>query len=142
MQLFFLNRLCWLLTNRHRDEILEWYNKEIQWTVRHPELPTEVLRFGEGFCNKLVIPRPSYDAVTVREFLVLFHSLSSYETLILESLISQLDSHWEAWNQNKRYFWGVLFIVRAGNDIIKADFMHTKKTTFLLKWKLAYILKS
>ena len=59
----------------------------------HPKLPTEVRRFGVGYSNKLVIPRPSYDAVTVREFLVLFHSLSSYETLILESLISQLDSH-------------------------------------------------
>ena len=25
---------------------------------------------------------------------------------------------------------GILFIVRAGNDIVKADLMHTKRTTF------------
>ena len=30
---------------------------------------------------------------------------------------------------------GVLFIVRAGNDIIKADFTHTKRTTFPTKMK-------
>ena len=28
---------------------------------------------------------------------------------------------------------GVLLIVLAGNDIIKSDFTHTKRTTFLLK---------
>ena len=28
---------------------------------------------------------------------------------------------------------GILFIVRAGNDIIKADFMHTKRTNVLTK---------
>ena len=30
---------------------------------------------------------------------------------------------------------GVLFIVRAGNDKIKADFMHTKRTTYPIKMK-------
>ena len=30
---------------------------------------------------------------------------------------------------------GVLFIVRAGNDIVKADFLHTKETTFPTKMK-------
>ena len=30
---------------------------------------------------------------------------------------------------------GVLFIVRAGNDIIKEDLMHTKRTTFPTKMK-------
>ena len=31
---------------------------------------------------------------------------------------------------------GVLFIVRAGSDIIKADFMHTKRTNFPTKMKI------
>ena len=31
---------------------------------------------------------------------------------------------------------GVLFIVRAGNDIVKADFMHTRRTTFPTKMKI------
>ena len=30
----------------------------------------------------------------------------------------------------------VLFIVRAGNDIIEVDFMHTKRTTFPTKMKI------
>ena len=32
-----------------------------------------------------------------------------------------------------RYLRGVLFIVRAGGDIIKAEFMHTKRTNCLTK---------
>ena len=36
---------------------------------------------------------------------------------------------------------GVLFTVRAGNDIIKADFMHTKKTTFSTKMKIGIYLE-
>ena len=36
---------------------------------------------------------------------------------------------------------GVLFIVRAGNDIIKADFMHTKRTNFLTKMKIGIHLE-
>ena len=31
---------------------------------------------------------------------------------------------------------GVLFIVRAGGDIIKAEFMHTKRTNCLTKMKI------
>ena len=31
---------------------------------------------------------------------------------------------------------GILFIVQAGNDIIKVDFMHTKRTNFLTKMKI------
>ena len=31
---------------------------------------------------------------------------------------------------------GVLFIVRAGNDIIKEDFIHTKRTSFATKIKI------
>ena len=30
---------------------------------------------------------------------------------------------------------GILFVVRAGSDIIKADFMHTKRTTFSTEMK-------
>ena len=36
---------------------------------------------------------------------------------------------------------GVLFIVRAGNDIIKADFMHTKRTNLLTKMKIGIHLE-
>ena len=36
---------------------------------------------------------------------------------------------------------GVSFIVRAGNDIIKADFMHTKRTNFLTKMKIGMHLE-
>ena len=35
----------------------------------------------------------------------------------------------------------ILFIVRAGNDIIKADFMHTKRTNFLTKMKISIHLE-
>ena len=31
---------------------------------------------------------------------------------------------------------GVLFIVRAGGDIIKAEFIHTKRTNCLTKMKI------
>ena len=34
-----------------------------------------------------------------------------------------------------KYLRGVLFIVRAGSDIIKTDFMHTKRTNFPTKMK-------
>ena len=34
----------------------------------------------------------------------------------------------------------VLFIVRAGSDIIKADFMHIKRTTFPTKMKTGMLL--
>ena len=36
---------------------------------------------------------------------------------------------------------GVLFIVRAGNDIIKADFVHTKRTTPSTKMKIGIHLE-
>ena len=36
---------------------------------------------------------------------------------------------------------GVLFIVRAGNDIVKADFMHTKRTTFPTEMKVGMHLE-
>ena len=36
---------------------------------------------------------------------------------------------------------GVLFVVRAGNDIIKADFMHTKGTTFPTEMKISIRLE-
>ena len=36
---------------------------------------------------------------------------------------------------------GVLFIVRAGNDIVKEDFMHTKRTTFPTKIKIGIYLE-
>ena len=36
---------------------------------------------------------------------------------------------------------GVLFIVRAGGDIIKAEFMHTKKTNCLTKMKIGIHLE-
>ena len=36
---------------------------------------------------------------------------------------------------------GVLFIVRAGSDIIKADFMHTKRTNFPTKMKIGIHLE-
>ena len=35
----------------------------------------------------------------------------------------------------------VLFIVRAGSDIIKADFMHIKRTTFSTKMKTGILLE-
>ena len=35
----------------------------------------------------------------------------------------------------------VLFIVRAGSDIIKADFMHIKRTTFPTKMKTGILLE-
>ena len=35
----------------------------------------------------------------------------------------------------KRLLRGVLFIVRARNDIIKVDFTHTKRTTFPTEMK-------
>ena len=34
---------------------------------------------------------------------------------------------------------GVLFIVRAGNDIIKSDFIHTKRISFPTKIKIAIL---
>ena len=36
---------------------------------------------------------------------------------------------------------GVLFIVRAGNDIIKADFVHNKRTTLPTKMKIGIHLE-
>ena len=36
---------------------------------------------------------------------------------------------------------GVSFIVQAGNNIIKADFMHTKRTTFPTKMKIGILLE-
>ena len=36
---------------------------------------------------------------------------------------------------------GVLFIVRAGGDIIKAEFMHTKRTNCLTKMKIGIHLE-
>ena len=36
---------------------------------------------------------------------------------------------------------GVLFIVRAGSDIIKTDFMHTKRTNFPTKMKIGIHLE-
>ena len=36
---------------------------------------------------------------------------------------------------------GVLSIVQAGNDIIKADFMHTKRATFPTKIKIGIHLE-
>ena len=36
---------------------------------------------------------------------------------------------------------GVLFIVRAGNDIIKAEFMHTKRTTLSTEMKIGINLE-
>ena len=36
---------------------------------------------------------------------------------------------------------GVLFIVRAGGDIIKAKFMHTKRTNCLTKMKIGIHLE-
>ena len=47
-----------------------------------------------------------------------------------------------ALQSKQTFFRGVLFIVRAGNDVIKSDFMHTKRKTFPTKMKIAYILKS
>ena len=35
----------------------------------------------------------------------------------------------------------ILFIVRAGSDIIKADFMHIKRTTFPTKMKTGILLE-
>ena len=39
------------------------------------------------------------------------------------------------------YLRGVLFIVRAGSDIIKTDFMHTKRTTLPTKMKIGIHLE-
>ena len=39
------------------------------------------------------------------------------------------------------YLGDVLFIVRAGSDIIKADFMHIKRTTFPTKMKTGILLE-
>ena len=39
------------------------------------------------------------------------------------------------------YLRGVLFIVRAGSDIIKADFMHTKRTNFPTKMEIGIHLE-
>ena len=36
---------------------------------------------------------------------------------------------------------GVLFIVQAGNDINKADFTHTRRTTFPIKMKIGIHLE-
>ena len=36
---------------------------------------------------------------------------------------------------------GVLFIVQAGNDIIKADFLHTKRTTLPTEMKIGIHLE-
>ena len=36
---------------------------------------------------------------------------------------------------------GVLFIVRAGGDIIKAEFMHAKRTNCLTKMKIGIDLE-
>ena len=36
---------------------------------------------------------------------------------------------------------GVLFIVRAGGDMIKAEFMHTKRTNCLTKMKIGVHLE-
>ena len=36
---------------------------------------------------------------------------------------------------------GVLFIVRAGDDIIKAEFIHTKRTNCLTKMKIGIHLE-
>ena len=36
---------------------------------------------------------------------------------------------------------GVLFNVQAGNDIIKADFIHTKRTTFPTEMKIGIHLE-
>ena len=35
----------------------------------------------------------------------------------------------------------VLFVVRAGNDIMKGDFIHTKRTTFSAKMKVGICLE-
>ena len=40
-----------------------------------------------------------------------------------------------------RHLRDVLFIVRAGSDIIKADFMHIKRTTFPAKMKTGILLE-
>ena len=42
---------------------------------------------------------------------------------------------------NDRLLRDVLFIVREGSDIIKADFMHIKRTTFPTKMKTGILLE-
>ena len=44
-------------------------------------------------------------------------------------------------NSVEDYLRDVLFIVRAGSDIIKADFMHIKRTTFPTKMKTGILLE-
>ena len=53
--------------------------------------------------------------------------LGSYQALAFELF---------SWTWFSRYLGGVLFIVQAGNDIIKADFTHTKRTTFPTEMKI------
>ena len=44
-------------------------------------------------------------------------------------------------NTPSKYLRDALFIVRAGGDIIKADFMHIKRTTFPTKMKTGILLE-
>ena len=42
---------------------------------------------------------------------------------------------------DSRFLRGVLLIVRAGGDIIKAEFMHTKRTNCLTKMEIGIHLE-
>ena len=44
-------------------------------------------------------------------------------------------------NSNRKFLRDVLFIVRAGSDIIKADFMYIKRITFPTKMKTGMLLE-
>ena len=56
-------------------------------------------------------------------------------------LLGELDSSFISPDSLPSNLRDVLFIVRAGSDIIKADFMHIKRTTFPTKMKTGILLE-
>ena len=64
---------------------------------------------------------------------------------IYEPLLFFCQCIYEPLSLNKQLFVsifrGVLFIVRAGNDIIKADFVHTKRITLNTEMKIGIHLE-
>ena len=66
------------------------------------------------------------------------------EVCTMPSPLSQLNKSSRPSSPSDKFKWllrGVLFIVRAGGDIIKTEFMHTKRTNCLTKMKIGIYLE-
>ena len=68
----------------------------------------------------------------------LFQNLSKCNSIQIQSINRSLVFRGSILKKSLR---GVLFIVRAGSDIIKTDFMHTKRTNFPTKMKIGIHLE-